>query len=151
MSLEDERSRPMWHRAEKVFLTSELGAVGFQDHAVVLEFWGYGRYLSLRQKPCLMCATSVNSSRSLGYTWRVHTIQSRRFSAGIRYSNCNSIFRYIPRPSHGGHAVGVRGFWDGPKFPGRRQVAGADPTPGAAGRAEQHQIPRMDSPDLSTV
>ena len=60
-----------------------------------------------------MCATSVDSSLSLGYTSNVHTIQSKRFSAGIRTSNPNSILRYIARPSHGGHAVGVRGLQDG--------------------------------------
>ena len=60
-----------------------------------------------------MCATSVDSSLSLGYTSNVHTIQSKRFSAGIRTSNSNSILRYIARPSHGGHAVGVRDLQDG--------------------------------------
>ena len=33
----------MWYRAEKVFLISELGAVGFKDHTVVLQFWGYDK------------------------------------------------------------------------------------------------------------
>ena len=60
-----------------------------------------------------MCATSVDSSPFLGYTWSVHTIQSQRFSAGIRTSNGNSILRYITRTSHAGHAVGVRGLQDG--------------------------------------
>ena len=82
-----------------------------------------------------MCDTTVDSSHSLGYTWSIHTIKSRRFSDGICTSNRNFILRYMTRPSHGGHAVGVRGFQDGRRIP--REVAtyqrGSDPpAPSAA-------------------
>ena len=65
------------------------------------------------EKPSLNCLTSVDSSRSLGHTCSVHTIQSQRFSAGISTFDGNSILRYITRPFHNGNTVGVKGLQDG--------------------------------------
>ena len=61
---------------------------------------------------------------------------------GISSFKPNSILRYMTRPSHGGHAVGVRCFQDRcGKLPGRIRL------PGAVARAEHHYLPQVISLD----
>ena len=61
--------------------------------------------------------------------------QEHHHCGGICSFNRNSILRYMTRPSHGRHAVGVRDFKDGPRIPleaARIQRASDTPAPSAA-------------------